>query len=360
MSRNPSHNRSTAEPPPPQAAQFDPPRNRWILSSYADVYAALRDPGLVLSSAQDENIVADSLLHARVQADLACITAAEWRARLERTASAIVAVVPHNRSVDLVRAVIQPWSAAAMLALNEVQPAASTRLTPKQAARLTGVATSLFYKSYQPRDPAVRRSLAQGLRNKWFAWRGQTAARRLDRMIEQRWLVLSRPMFAGLIQTLPGFLARAWLALLQHPDQQAKLLADPDLMPGAVEELLRYAGTVHTRHRKAETDLVIGDAHITAGQTVVLKLGSANRDPARFEEPDRLDITRRRASHLGLGTGLYACAGAVVVRSAFSVITPVFLAAGPALDPSARVVWTGDSATRWPRVVPVRFPVVPE
>jgi len=126
-------------------------------------------------------------------------------------------------------------------------------------------------------------------------------------------------------------------------------------MPGAVEELLRFAGTVHTRYRKATAALRIGDARITEGQTVVLKMGSANRDPARFEDPDRLDITRRTVSHLGLGTGLYACAGAVVVRSAFTVITPLFLAARPILNPASPVVWTGDSATRWPRAVPVRF-----
>jgi hypothetical protein len=174
-------------------------------------------------------------------------------------------------------------------------------------------------------------------------------------MLEQRWLVLSKPMFAGLTQTLPGFLARSWLALLRHPDQQARLLAEPDLMPCAVEELLRFAGTVHTRYRKASTDLRIGDAYITVGQTVALKLGSANRDPARFAEPDRLDIGRRPSGNLGLGTGLYACAGAVVVRSAFSAITPFFLAARPILNPGAPVVWTGDSATRWPRVVSVRL-----
>ena len=267
MPRLQSHYQSRAEVPRPEPARFDSTRKRWILSRYADVYAALREPALVLSSAQDENIGADASLHAKVQADLACITAAEWRAQMERAACAIFANVLRGSSVDLVGEVIQPWSVAAMLALNEVQPSASTPLTPDRRKRLTRVAGSLFYKSYQPRDPTVRRRLVQGLRNKWFAWRGKAAAAELDRMIDQRWLALSRPMFAGLTQTLPGFLARAWLALLQHPEQQTRLLTEPDLMPGAVEELLCYSGTVHTRHRKASGGVCIGDANIAQGQS---------------------------------------------------------------------------------------------
>ena len=349
------HNHAGTEPPPPEEARFDSSRNRWTLSRYSDVYAALRDPGLVLSSADEKAIVADSSLHAKVQADLACITSAEWQSHMERAASALIHRTRRDRYFDLVKELILPWSLSAMLALNEVQPSASAPLAPEHIRRLTDVAGRLFYKTWQPRDPSMPRSPLQAVCNEWFASRGETAMRELDRLLERRWLVLSRPMFTGLTQTLPAFLARSWLALLRHPDQQAKLLAEPDLMPRAVEELLRFAGTVHTRYRRASTDLRIGDAYIAEGQMVALKLGSANRDPARFEEPDRLDISRRPSGHLGLGTGLYACAGAVVVRSAFAVITPLFLSAQPTLNPRSPVVWTGDSATRWPRVVSVKL-----
>jgi hypothetical protein len=212
--------------------------------------------------------------------------------------------------------------------------------SPKHASRLTSIAGRLFFNG----------------RNKWSAWRRKTAAAELERMVQRRSLSLSHPMFSGLTQTLPSFLARAWLALLQHPDQMARLLAQPDLMPGAMEELLRYAGIVHTLHRQASRDLRIGEADIVQGQSVILRMNSANHDPAKFDDPHRLDITRRPSGHLGLGTGLYACAGAVLVRSAFAIVTPLFLAARPTLDPGAPVIWTSDTSIQWPRVVSAKFP----
>jgi cytochrome P450 len=330
------------QPSPPAVPRFDSSRNAWILSRHADVYAALREPALVQASARNRNTGVDpSEIHAKVQADIARLSALEFRIQMERRASAIINRAVHEQPVDLVKVIVQPWSVAAMLALNG---APSVR-----SKRLAGIAGRLFYSGSGHRDPASR------LRNKWFAWRRKTAAAALERMDRRRQLGISQPMFSGLTQTLPSFLARAWLALLQHPDQQAKLSAEPDLMPGAVEELLRYAGIVHTLYRLASRDVSVGEAQIVEGQSVILKLDSANYDPARVEEPHRLDITRRSAGHVGLGAGLYACAGAALVRSAFAIVTPLFLAAEPTLDPGTAVVWTSDTSIRWPRVVSARL-----
>jgi hypothetical protein len=259
---------------------------------------------------------------------------------MDRDASAIIARASHGGPVDLVKEIVQPWSVAAMLALDGA--------APEHASRLTSIAGRIFFNSSQPAARAVRR--------KWFAWRRKTAAAELERMVQRRSLSLSHPMFSGLTQTLPSFLARAWLALLQHPDQMAKLLAQPDLMPGATEELLRYAGIVHTLHRQASRDVRVEETHFVQGQSVILRMNSANHDPAKFDEPHRLDITRRASGHLGLGNGLYACAGAVLVRSAFAITTPLFLAAGPTLEPGVSVIWTGDTSIHWPRVISVKFP----
>jgi hypothetical protein len=335
----------------PRPPFFDPVHNTWTLSRYAEVYAALREPALVLTSSQNESTGADSAqLHAKVQADIARMTAVEWRVQMEREASALFVRARHGRPINLVTEIIQPWSVAMMLALNGMQ--LSTPNAPEDARRLVDIAERLFYKG----DPAARTNPLRALRNKWLAWQRGRADAELERMLQQRRLVLSKPMFSGLTQTLPSFLATAWLALLQHPNQQAKLVAEPGLMAGATEELLRYAGIVHTRHRQASGDVSIGDAHIAGGQHVILKLAAANRDPAKFDSPDRLDITRRAAGHVGLGTGANACAGAVLVRSAFATITPLMLDAGPTLEPGTPVIWTSDSAIRWPRLVTARFP----
>jgi cytochrome P450 len=341
------------EPSSPKPPFFNPAGNTWTLSRYADVYDALREPALVPTFSPNESTGADSAhLHANVQADMARMASVEWRKRMEREASALIAGASHGRPINLVTEIIQPWSVAMMLALNGTELSASSGTAPKNAKRLIEIAARLFYKG----EPSAGRNPARALRNKWLAWHRKRAEAELEGMLQQRRVVLSKPMFSGLTQTLPSFLANAWLALLQHPDQQAKLLAEPGLMPGTTEELLRYAGIVHTRHRQASTDVSIGEAHIAAGQRVVLKLAAANCDPAKFDNPGRLDITRRPAGHLGLGTGVNACAGAVLVRSAFAAVTPLLLAAGPTLEPDTSVIWTSDSAIRWPRVITASFP----
>lgn len=111
------------------------------------------------------------------------------------------------------------------------------------------------------------------------------------------------PAFVALSQTLPCFLANAWLALCRHPSELARLRAEPVLMPRAIEELLRYAGLARTLFRLATEDIDLGGIRIAEGERVRLMLASANRDPAQFPDPDRLDFTRRSAGQLALGAG---------------------------------------------------------
>ncbi|MCT0207573.1 cytochrome P450 [Synechococcus sp. CS-1332] len=88
------------------------------------------------------------------------------------------------------------------------------------------------------------------------------------------------------------------LSLLRHPEQLQLLLDDPSLMANAIEEFLRYDGTVQLMYREAGEDLTIGGRPIRKGQLVYLMFAAANRDPARFPDPDRLDVRRRPDVHL--------------------------------------------------------------
>lgn len=126
-------------------------------------------------------------------------------------------------------------------------------------------------------------------------------------------------------------------------------------MPNAVDELVRYAGIVHTLFRKADRDIEIAGIRIAKDQLVSLKVASANFDPAKFADPCRLDVRRRAAGQLGLGSGFHACVGAVLVRQACTVLTPLFLAAGPILDHKQHIVWLGESMLRRPLAVFVNF-----
>jgi cytochrome P450 len=103
-------------------------------------------------------------------------------------------------------------------------------------------------------------------------------------------------------------------ALLDHPDQLARLEADPGLIPKAIEEGLRYCGPVQGTYRRAMRDVELSGASIREGQDVAVLLGAANRDPAKFPEPDRFDIGRETAGHVGFGFGIHHCLGAHLAR----------------------------------------------
>src|SRR5207244_3009019 len=106
------------------------------------------------------------------------------------------------------------------------------------------------------------------------------------------------------------------LALIRNPGEFARLRSDPHLLPGAIDELLRYTGIVRRVFRRATSNVNLGSVKISKGDLVVLMLASANRDPEQFPDPDRLDLARVATSHVALGTGRNSCVGAALIRMA--------------------------------------------
>ena len=115
-------------------------------------------------------------------------------------------------------------------------------------------------------------------------------------------------------ETTTNLVARMVSTLLDHPDELAKLRANLSLLPNAVEETLRYAGIVPTLPRLTTQDVEVGGVKIPAGQIVMPFFMAANRDPRRFPDPDRYDITRKTTGHLGFGFGAHFCLGAHLAR----------------------------------------------
>ncbi|TLQ43014.1 cytochrome P450 family protein [Streptomyces marianii] len=131
-----------------------------------------------------------------------------------------------------------------------------------------------------------------------------------DELIAMAFLLL----VAGYITTV-NLIGSGVAALLAHPDQMALLRDDPELLPGAVEEFLRYDGPVNPGiARFAREDVEIAGVTVPKGATVLIASAIADRDPARFAEPDRLDITRRDNAHLAFGHGIHFCLGAPLAR----------------------------------------------
>jgi cytochrome P450 len=115
-------------------------------------------------------------------------------------------------------------------------------------------------------------------------------------------------------ETTANMLALGTFALLENPDQLAQLRADPDLMPGAVEELMRYLSVVDILYRYATEDIELGGETIGEGSTVVVSMLAANHDPRRFDDPDSLDVRREARGHLSFGHGVHQCLGQQLAR----------------------------------------------
>jgi cytochrome P450 len=115
--------------------------------------------------------------------------------------------------------------------------------------------------------------------------------------------------------TTVNLIAAATLALLTHPEEMARLREDPSLLPAAVEELLRFTNPVnHATDRFTTEELPIGDVVIPAGEWVFGAITAANRDPAQFPDPGRLDLGRDTSGHVAFGYGVHYCLGAPLAR----------------------------------------------
>ncbi|MET8978180.1 cytochrome P450 [Streptomyces sp. NPDC004539] len=116
-------------------------------------------------------------------------------------------------------------------------------------------------------------------------------------------------------ETTVNLLANGVRTLLVHPAELTRLRADPALLPAAVEEFLRYDGPVNlATYRRTTAPVTIAGVEIPAGELVLAGVASANRDPARFPAPDRLDLTRTPNRHLSFGAGIHYCLGAPLAR----------------------------------------------
>jgi hypothetical protein len=104
------------------------------------------------------------------------------------------------------------------------------------------------------------------------------------------------------------------LALLRNPQELCRLQEHPDLYPSAIEELLRYDSPVQFTARIARETTEIGGKKIYKGMSVMFMLGAANRDPARFQEPDTLHLSRQDNRHLAFGSNIHYCIGAALAR----------------------------------------------
>ncbi len=160
-------------------------------------------------------------------------------------------------------------------------------------------------------------------------------------------------------ETTVNLIGNGVAALLTHPDQLALLHARPELVPAAVEELLRYDGPVHHPMLRFTVEpLRVGSVTIPAGEIVLVALGAANRDPSRYPRAEDLDVTRDDGPHLGFGHGPHFCLGAALARVEGQVALSLVLDRFPGLRlgvPYGDLVWRDGIFLRGLEALPVLF-----
>ncbi|WP_432034046.1 cytochrome P450 family protein [Streptomyces antibioticus] len=355
----------------------------WLVTRYDDVRQAIADPrlsldkrnakpggyhGLALPPALDANLLnMDPPDHTRIRR---LVTKAFTPRRVEllrepirKTADALLdAIAPLGRA-DLISSYAAPLPITVICDLLGVTPddrqdfrswtdalVAPDPAHPekaKQAVRaMLGFFTGLL--------AAKRAAPADDLLSALIAVRDDEDRLTEDELMSLAFLIL----FAGYENTV-HLIGNATLALLSHPDQLAALRADSGRLGLAVEELARYDGPAPLAIRRFPTeDVTIGGVGIPAGETVLLSLAGAHRDPRRFTDPDRLDIGRDATAHLALGHGIHYCLGAPLARMETEIALTALLDRFPglALDlPLDGPRWRPSMRARGLLSLPVRY-----
>lgn len=325
-------------PPPPAAPYFDQERGGWILSRYADVTTALREPRLwpVTAHGEDQSKTRDETGRLRLRPDvqdaLSASRLSEWQAQLQQPTRCALDALPRDRPVDLLGEFAKPWCLTVAMLVTGADPA--------DRERLSELGNTVFAGTGAPDGSPQKADAAR-------------ATAELEQVFEHLGVPMGEPTFIAISQTSARLLSNAWLALVSHPAEYARLRAQPDLMQGAVEELLRYAGIVRRVFRQATEDLDLGGARISKGDRVLLMLASANRDPEQFPLPNRLDVSRHIAGHVSLGMGRNSCVGAMLIRMAAGVATRAFVETFAEAEVAGPVEWHMGSGFCFPVAVPV-------
>ena len=320
-------------PPELEAPYFDEHLRAWVLSRHADILGAFRASSLSPSGPNDQNGGEPSgesertKMRSETMEALSANQLRVWRERITPEAVALVNTFPSEEPVDLMDGYARPvcLSLAAMI----------TGISWGAAEDLWEMARRVSASAAEPYDAAVRVS-------------AKSANAALRGCFHSGPEALRDSGFVALSQTLPCLLGNAWFALMQFPQEWSLLHQQPELTEQAIEELLRYAGLTRTLFRTATADLDLNGFSIRKGERVVLRIIAANRDPERFAEPHRVDVTRRDGGHFTLGAGPHACVAAGLIRMVAATMTLPLVQQFASANLALPVRWQGGSGFRSP------------
>jgi cytochrome P450 len=180
-----------------------------------------------------------------------------------------------------------------------------------------------------------------------------------DRLSENELLSMAFLLLVAGHETTVNLIASGVLALLRSPGEMARLRAEPALVGGAVEELLRYCSPVnHATFRFAAEPIEVGGVRIGPGEPVLVALSSANRDPSRYAAPGRLELDRETSGHLAFGHGIHYCLGAPLARLEAEIAFTALLDRFAAIElaaPAESLRWRPSTLIHGLDALPVRL-----
>jgi pimeloyl-[acyl-carrier protein] synthase len=283
----------------------------WVFSRYRDIDAILRDHSRFSNDARYRQEVSQAQAAASTPGgpsllfldppDHTRLRALVQQAFTPRALEAMIVMAELLGVPTQDLAQFQAWSRLRARVIEPTITARERQLAAQAAYELDAYFLGLIeQRRTEPRDDLISALVA-----------AEAAG---DQLSHDELLVMLRLLLIAGNETTTNLIGNGLLALLRHPEQLHILRSDPSLIAGAVDELLRYDSPVQVVGRTATQDLEVGGRSIRKGQGIVLLLGSANRDPEVFDQPERLDVQRHGPSILGFGRGIHHCLGAPLAR----------------------------------------------
>lgn len=323
----------SSHPPEIEAAYFDTDLQAWVLSRHEDVLAAFQTPSLIPGRRDIANVSLESEENARlamreeVRNVLCPSHVRAWRDKLRTDAEDLCSRLSTTEPVDLLANYARPLCLSFAAVVTGIAQTDADRL--EKPAQIVSASTA----EPENQDLLPLAKAANATLRPYFNAGPES---------------LRDPGFVGLSQTLLRMVITAWYALVRFPEQWSLLRSSPQLIPQAMEELLRYAGVVRILSRTATEDICLNGASIRKGDQVLLRIFAANHDPDRFFEPEKLNFTRRDPGHFAFGAGGHACVAASLIRTAAIMMTVPLLTQFDSVQLALRVEWHGGSLMRSP------------
>ena len=332
----------------------------WVVTRYADARAALADPRLARdmsrwpggarSRPSESRGVATHMLHADppdhtrlrrpVQKAFTPRRIARLRPRTTQIAAGLAdGLAAADGVTDLLAAYARPLPVTVLCELLGVQEAdrarvAATVLRYDAAEEMARVEEDLA--AYFTGLIAARRAEPGDDLLSALITISDQADETADRLTVTELVSTAFLLVMAGFDTTVNLITSGALALLTHPGEMARLRADRSLLPAAIEELLRFTSPVnHANDRFTTEEVSIGGVAVPAGEWVIIALPSANRDPARFPGPERLDLDRDVSGHIAFGHGIHYCLGAPLARMEAEVALGTLLDRFPGMSLAA-------------------------